>query len=127
MTSETSKTHLTGIGTIAIPVTDHDRALEFYLSLGFEKRMDAELPGLRWIEVGLPGAPTSLALAPAGPDLPAGKDTGIRLASTDAGADHAALRERGIDADEEVLRWEGVPPMFSFRDTDGNTLYIVER
>ena len=127
MTNETGKTHLTAVATVAIPVTDHDRALEFYQSLGFEKRMDAELPGLRWIELGLPGAATSLALAPAGPDAPAGKDTGIRLATSDATADHAALRERGVDADEEVLRWEGVPPMFSFRDPDGNSLYVVER
>jgi hypothetical protein len=26
-----------------------------------------------------------------------------------------------------VLRYPGVPPMFSFRDPDGNTLYLVER
>jgi hypothetical protein len=30
--------------------------------------------------------------------------------------------------DEEVMRMgEPVTPMFSFRDPDGNTLYIVER
>lgn len=127
MSTDTSKTHLTGVAAVAIPVTDHDKALEFYLGLGFEKRMDAELPGLRWIELALPGTTASIALAPAGPDSPAGKDTGIRLASSDAGADHASLRSRGVDVDEEVLRWEGVPPMFSFRDLDGNTLYVVER
>jgi lactoylglutathione lyase len=27
----------------------------------------------------------------------------------------------------EVLRWPGVPPMFMFRDPDGNRLEIVER
>jgi len=36
-----------------------------------------------------------------------------------------ALRANGIDADE-ILRWEGVPPMFAFRDQDGNGLEIVE-
>ena len=30
-----------------------------------------------------------------------------------------------IDVDPEVLRWPGVPQMFSFRDPDGNTLYLV--
>ena len=41
---------------------------------------------------------------------------------------HAELLSRGVDADPEVLRFgEGVPPMFSFRDPDGNTLYVVER
>jgi lactoylglutathione lyase len=36
-----------GIHTIGVPVTDPDRALRFYVDvLGFEKRMDAELPQL---------------------------------------------------------------------------------
>jgi hypothetical protein len=26
-----------------------------------------------------------------------------------------------------VLRWEGVPPMFAFRDQDGNGLELVEQ
>jgi hypothetical protein len=26
----------------------------------------------------------------------------------------------------DLLLWEGVPPMFSFRDLDGNTLYVAE-
>ena len=26
----------------------------------------------------------------------------------------------------ELLRWDGVPPMFSFDDPDGNRYYIVE-
>jgi lactoylglutathione lyase len=29
--------------------------------------------------------------------------------------------------DGEVLRFPGVPPMFSFHDPDGNTLYVVEQ
>jgi lactoylglutathione lyase len=27
---------------------------------------------------------------------------------------------------DELLRWEGVPPMFDFRDPDGNVLYVSE-
>jgi hypothetical protein len=26
-----------------------------------------------------------------------------------------------------VLRWEGIPPMFAFRDQDGNGLELVEQ
>jgi catechol 2,3-dioxygenase-like lactoylglutathione lyase family enzyme len=128
-TETKATTHLTDVGTVGIPVADHDRAIEFYVGkLGFEKRMDAEFaPGFRWVEVAPPSASTSVALCPASEETPAGVDTGIRLASTDAVADHAALVARGVDADEEVLRWEGVPPMFSFRDPDGNRLYVVER
>ena len=35
----TGTTHITGLGTVAVPVTDQDRALEFYVGrLGFETR-----------------------------------------------------------------------------------------
>ena len=43
----------------------------------------------------------------------------------DAAAEHAALRERGI-AVGDLLRWDDVPPMFTFDDPDGNRFYIVE-
>jgi hypothetical protein len=55
-------------------------------------------------------------------------ETGIRFTTEDAEADHADLRARGADADPEVMHMGGgVPPMFSLRDPDGNTLLIVER
>ena len=45
----------------------------------------------------------------------------VSLATTDAEADHAALLAAGVDADAEVIRMgEYVPPMFTFRDPDGN-------
>ena len=56
-----------------------------------------------------------------------GVDTGVRFTTEDADADHAALAAAGVDVDAEVLHFPGVPPMFSFRDPDGNTLYLVER
>jgi lactoylglutathione lyase len=51
---------------------------------------------------------------------------GIRFTTPDAEADHSYLRANGVDADE-VLRWEGVPLMFAFRDQDGNGMEIVEQ
>jgi catechol 2,3-dioxygenase-like lactoylglutathione lyase family enzyme len=121
-------THITGVRTVAIPVTDQDRAVEFYVdTLGFEKRVDFPMgENQRWIEVAPPGAASTTALVPASDDRPAGVDTGIRLSTTDTDADHATLRARGVDADD-ILRWEGVPPMFVFRDQDGNSLVIVEQ
>ncbi|WP_069387262.1 VOC family protein [Cellulosimicrobium cellulans] len=119
-------THLTGVHTVAVPVTDQDRALAFYTgTLSLEVRMDGELQeGFRWIEVAPPGATTSLALVRAD-GRPTGVDTGIRLLTSDAAADHEALVAAGADVDE-LLRWEGVPPMFSLRDVDGNALYVME-
>ena len=114
---------------MAIAVADHERSIDFYVNkLGFEKRMDAPFgPGLRWVEVAPQGATTTLALAPKGPTSHPGSDTGIRFQTDDADALHARLKASGVDADAEVMRLgPGVPPMFSFRDPDGNRLYVVE-
>jgi lactoylglutathione lyase len=115
------------IRTVGVPVRDQDRALTFYTTvLGFDTRMDVSMAaGVRWVEVAPPGAGTSIALVLEHDGVPAGVETGIRLTTADAEAAHAALLALGVDADE-VLRWPGVPPMFAFRDQDGNGLEIVQ-
>jgi lactoylglutathione lyase len=35
------------------------------------------------------------------------------------------MLERGVEVGE-VVRWEGVPPMYTFADPDGNRFEIVE-
>ncbi len=127
--NDRAKTQIKDLHTVGVPVADQDQALEFYVGkLGFEKRLDAPLGGgQRWIEAAPPGAGTTIALVASRPDAPAGVETGIRLVTRDAGADHAALLGRGVDADPEVMRWPGVPPMFTFRDQDANRLVIVEQ
>lgn len=127
MTDDT-KTRITQLRTVGVPVTDQARALDFYAgALGLEKRLDVPLgAGQRWIEVAPPGAATTIALVAEKANQPTGHDTGIRLVTENADAKHADLLARGVDADPEVLRWPGVPPMFAFRDPDGNTLEIVE-
>jgi catechol 2,3-dioxygenase-like lactoylglutathione lyase family enzyme len=111
-----------------VPVLDQDRAIDFYVgTLGFEKRLDVEMGGgRRWIEVAPPGVATTIALVRSQEGLPASVETGIRFVTPDAGALHENLRASGVDVDE-VLRWEGVPPMFAFRDQDGNGMEIIER
>jgi catechol 2,3-dioxygenase-like lactoylglutathione lyase family enzyme len=114
-------TRIVGVGTVGVPVTDQDRALEFYVgTLGFETRRDLPFGPGRWIEVAPPGSATTIALVPEG--VPAG----IRLMTTDADGDHADLRSRGVDADPEVMRIPEAPAMFSVRDPDGNSLILVE-
>ena len=56
--------------------------------------------------------------------MPTGVETGIRFVTADADADHADLHARGVDTDE-VLNWKGAPPMFAFRDQDGNGLSLI--
>jgi lactoylglutathione lyase len=120
--------HLGEIRTVGVPVTDQDRAVEFYTgTLGFELLMDAPLPqfGGRWIVVAPAGSSASVALVPAKDGIPAGVDTGIRMASPDAKAAHQHFLAAGVDTGE-LLEWPGIPPMFSLRDQDGNRLYVSE-
>jgi catechol 2,3-dioxygenase-like lactoylglutathione lyase family enzyme len=124
MTTDDVRAQVTGVRTVADPVSDQERALAFYTgALGLEKRLDAPFGGGRWLEVGPPGGTTSLALVT---DRAAGVDTGIRLTTPDAAAAHAALRAAGVDTDPELLRYPGVPPMFALRDPDGNRLVLLE-
>ena len=120
--------HINEISTVGVPVGDQNRELDFFINtLGFETRLDLPFgDGLRWIEVAPPGATTTVALAPAPDGAARGVDTGVRFRTADADADHAHLRERDVDVDAEVMRWPGVPPMFSFRDPEGNTFYVVQ-
>ena len=120
-------TTITDVRTIGITVTNQDEALAFFVdTLGFEKRLDAPIsPTMRWVEVAPPGASTSIALNAAEASANIGADTGVRFTVPDAAAEHAAMRERGVDVGD-LLRWDNVPPMFSFDDPDGNRFYIVE-
>ncbi|HUB41500.1 MAG TPA: VOC family protein [Streptosporangiaceae bacterium] len=121
-------THITGVRTIGVPVRDQRKALEFYTTvLGFSKRLDVPTPqGTRWIEVSPSSGGPSIALVQEHDGVPAGVETGIRLTTPDADAARATLLACGVDA-SEVLRWPGVPPMFSFRDQDGNALELVQQ
>lgn len=126
MTEQTA-IRVTGVLNVAVPVRDHDRAVDFYCgTLGMEARRDATFgPGLRWVEVAPAGAATTVALAPLPEGKSGGVDTGIRLETPNAEAAHADLRSRGIEVDD-ILHVPGVPPMFAMRDPEGNTLYVVE-
>jgi len=124
MTSTT--TTFTGVRSVAVPVTDQERTKTLLERLGFEVRLDAELqPGFRWIELGLPGVSTGVALVRSGDQLPTAVDTGIRLTTGDARAAHATVVGLGLDAGE-LLDWETTPLMFSFVDPDGNRWYVSE-
>jgi len=118
-------TRITKVGTVILPVGDQDEALELFVgTFGFEKRMDGEFaPGQRWIEVVPPGAETSIALVTRGMS----EGVAISFATDDAEADHAAMRAAGVDVAEVIRMGEGVPPMFTFRDADGNPFRMVER
>ena len=130
MSNLKTKLNLEQVGRVCVTVADTDRAIEFYVdTLGFEKVVDVPMGDAgRWVEVAVAGTPTTIALAPPPPGTePGGSQTGICLDTTDVDADHATLKEAGIDVDDDVSRYGGnVPPMFWLRDPDGNSLIVVQ-
>ena len=125
-----TKTHVTKIGTVVVPVADQDREIDFYVEkLGFEKRADVPFGnGYRWVEVAPGDAVTTIALAPPPEGRATGnRETGIGLQTEDIDAFHAELKAAGVDVDAEVSRMgEPVPPLFWLRDPEGNSLMVVE-
>ena len=116
-----------GVRTVGVPVTDQDRAVEFYVgTLGFEKRLDVlvEQLGGRWIEVAPAGSAVTIALVPSREGLPTGVQTGIRFTAEDAVPLHGELDASGVEVGE-LLRWPGIPPMYTVRDQDGNAFEIT--
>jgi predicted enzyme related to lactoylglutathione lyase len=125
----TTATRIGQISLVIIPATDQDRSIEFYeRTLGFEKRTDVPFGDkYRWVEVYPPAGTAGIALAPPREQDRVGVETGISLTTDDIDATHAALKTNGVDVDAEVSRMgDPVPPMFWFRDPDGNTLMVVE-
>ena len=126
----TTTSTINKVGVVCIPVSDQDRALAFYVDvLGLEKRADVPFGnGYRWVEVAPPGGDARIAIVPPPEGKPTGNmETGIGLETQDIDAVHAALKERGADVDDEISRMgDPVPPLFWFRDPDGNTLMVVE-
>ena len=120
---------ITQVGRVMVPVSDQDEAIAFYTStLGFSLHADAPYgEGERWVEVSPPGGGTALALVPPRGEYQPGRMTGIAFVSPDPRAEHAELKEKGVDVDAELMGGDGtVPLLFFFRDHDANQLMIVE-
>jgi catechol 2,3-dioxygenase-like lactoylglutathione lyase family enzyme len=145
MTDTARTTRINQVGTVFVPVSDQERALEFYLrTLGFEKRADFRYgdDAHRWIEVAPPGSPNTISLVPASEGASAaGDEAYCAFATEDIEGDHAALRAAGVDVDRQIARAgtsrtglistsvtvaNPVPSQFFFRDPDGNRFLIVQ-
>ena len=117
---------LTGISTVAVPVSDQDRTKRLLEELGFTTHFDADLGGgFRWIDLAAPDGGARIAVIASGPELPTGIDTGIRFVARDARVAHARLVELGLRVGE-LLDWPTAPLMVSFEDFDGNRFYVSE-
>ena len=130
----TTATGVRTISLVCLPTVEQDKAVAFYESIGFEKRVDSPFGGgYRWIEVYPAEGSTGIALAPPPPSAQGAPgevipmQTGITLTTDDIDTTHAQFTSLGVDVDAEVSRMgDPVPPIFWFRDPSGHTLMVVE-
>ncbi|MBC9714963.1 VOC family protein [Streptomyces sp. TRM66268-LWL] len=101
--------------------------IDFYVNkLGFELRFDKEVtPGLRWIEVGLPGRHANIGIlsAAATPDRPAVTNWAT-LHTTDLATTRAELLTRDVEVGEPVSAPWG--PFAMVTDPEGNQIILAE-
>jgi catechol 2,3-dioxygenase-like lactoylglutathione lyase family enzyme len=120
---------ITGVKNVSIYVTDVDRAIAFYTeALGFEKRSDARMGPIRWVELAPGKGETVVALASDGFPIwspeKVGGFSGMTLAADDGKATYARLREAGVrfEQEPETTAW-GTQAIIA--DPDGNTFVVV--
>ena len=136
---------------VVIPVSDVDRAKEFYARLGW--RLDADFPGedYRVVQFTPPGSGGSIIFGKNVTAAPPGSAQGLYLIVSDIEAAHAELLSRGVEVSEVFhdggslhtgkdeaylfgrLRVKGPDPehrsyrsFASFKDPDGNSWLFQE-
>jgi catechol 2,3-dioxygenase-like lactoylglutathione lyase family enzyme len=116
---------ITRVQLFSVPVTDQDRARDFYVNvLGMELVREMPMgPGQRWVQVRPAGAETSLTLVTWFESMPAGSLTGVVLETDDLEAEIARLRGLGVEMDEPV-RNQAWGSSVVIRDPDGNRLVV---
>ena len=108
------------IELITVPVTDIDRAKEFYVDrLGWNADHDHRVsPTLRFVRVTPPGSACSIAFGEGLTDMEPGTMKGLQIVIPDADAALAHLTENGVDAEGVAdLAWGR---FVTFTDPDGN-------
>ena len=111
----------------SIPVTDQDRALEFYTKgLGFRVISDSPFDDRqRWIELGIPRAETRLVLFTApGQESLIGGFMNVTFAAQDVEATVEELKARGVKFVQEAKKADwGTSAIFE--DPDGNQFLLA--
>jgi catechol 2,3-dioxygenase-like lactoylglutathione lyase family enzyme len=114
------------IELIFVPVTDVDRAIEFYVDkVGFTLDMQARVnEEVRFVQVTPPTSACSIAFGTGISDMVPGTQDGIQVVVPDAEAARQDLVTRGVDASPvQVLEWGSFT---SFSDPDGNTWTVQQ-
>jgi catechol 2,3-dioxygenase-like lactoylglutathione lyase family enzyme len=118
-----------GIKFVSVPVSDQDKALEFFTGkLGFKVATDQPFDGTqRWIELLIPGADTGLVLfTPPGHEGRIGGFQPISFITDDVFATAALYKERGVEFVAEPKK-ESWGTSAIFKDPDGNQYVLSSR
>jgi catechol 2,3-dioxygenase-like lactoylglutathione lyase family enzyme len=110
---------------VAVPVSDVDRAKDFYVRAGFNADHDHRVSDeVRFVQLTPPGSACSIDIGTGVSDMAPGSMTGLQVVVDDADAARAFLLERGIDASEvQDMPWGRFT---GFRDPDGNTWAVQQ-
>ncbi len=114
------------IELIFVPVSDVDRAIEFYVEkVGFNLDMQARVDeNTRFVQVTPPTSACSIAFGEGISEMPVGTQNGIQAVVPDAEAARRQLVDNGVDASPvQKLAWGSFT---SFADPDGNTWTLQE-
>ena len=114
------------IELIFVPVTDVDRAKEFYVKIGFHPDHDQQVSDdLRFVQLTPPGSACSIAFgAGLGVTLQPGQQDTIQVVVPDADEALAHLRSAGVEADGvDEQAWGR---FVTFDDPDGNSWTLQE-
>ncbi|MEI3842750.1 MULTISPECIES: VOC family protein [unclassified Microbacterium] len=109
------------IELIFVPVTDVDRAKDFYVKIGFHADHDqVPFEGLRFVQMTPPGSACSIAFGTGlGLDLEPGRQNTIQVVVPDA--DEALTHLRGLGVEAEGVDEQAWGRFVRFADPDGNT------
>jgi catechol 2,3-dioxygenase-like lactoylglutathione lyase family enzyme len=104
---------------VAVPVTDVDRARDFYVQAGFVLDQDQTVSeDLRFVQLTPPGSACSIALGKGLTKMQPGALDNMQMVVADAEAAHADLKTRGIEvSDIDDQPWGR---FVFFSDPDGN-------
>ena len=111
---------------VAIPVTDVDRAKEFYTEkAGFNADHDHRVSDeLRFVQLTPPGSACSICLGQGITEAAPGSVEGMQMVVADIEAARSELVERGVEV-SEIARMDWGNFVY-FRDPDGNGWAVQE-
>lgn len=100
-------TRIRDLCLVGLPVSDQDRSIGFYESIGFEKRTDIPFgDNYRRVEVYPPEGTAGIALAPPPPGKEAGaKETGVTPSTDEIDTAHAEMKSRVSMSTPMWLGW----------------------